>query len=71
MGCQSTYVNPPDLTTEKQNLSMVSSATDAVCGDLALPCDDIFHDVSLDIRQAEISPGVAIRQAGVVETKQL
>ena len=33
---------------------LVSSATDTVCGDLALPSDDIFHDVSLDIRQAEI-----------------
>ena len=50
---------------------MVVNITDTVCGDLALPCDDIFDDVSLDIRQAEISPGVAIRQAGVVEAKQL
>ena len=40
-------------------------------GYLALPGDDIFHDVSLDIRQAEVTPGVAIRQAGVIEAKQL
>ena len=33
---------------------LVSSATDAVCGDLALPCDDILDDVALNIRQAEI-----------------
>ena len=50
---------------------MVSSATDAVCGDLALPRDHIFDDIALDIRQAEISPCIAIRQAGVIETKQL
>ena len=71
MGCQSTSVKPPALTTSKKNLSTLSSTIDSVCGDLALPRDDILDDIPLDIRQAEIAPGVAIRQAGMIQPKEL
>ena len=71
MGWQSISVKPPELTTQKANQSAMSSKTYLVVGDIGLTCDYIFYDIPFDIRQTEIATRVAIRQAGMVQTKEL
>ena len=33
--------------------------------------NDIFHDIAVNVRQAKISPGIAIRQLRMVEAQQV
>jgi len=69
--CQSTSTDYLTSLLKKRNQSTVYATTLIDSGERLLPRDDIFNDIALNVRQAEISPGVAICQTGMVQAKQL